>query len=740
MSDRLRFALKHTTAEHWTFFERLASAYLSDEYGELRTLARASGDEGRDAILYQPVEDPQYAVQYSVAKEWTSKIRRTAKRISDKHPDVLHLIFVTPHEVGAAGDDIKQDVRQRFRINVDIRDAHWLTEREERSPATRAASGQYSRIIVEPLLRESGLIARSGSALTDHESRAALLYLVLQREDDDRARHLTKLCFDALVKAVLRDTDNEHRMHRDTIRTAVRDLCPTSTLEDVHEYVDRALARMTKRAIRHWNKEDEFCLTFDERSRLAEGVARLAILNDEFEQEIYNQLQFVAGALGEDLAFGDCPQIILRIRRVMERFLFERGEAFVESLSSGQEMLFVGEELQEVANRDLLKHPDTSSLRHNMKSLVTETVQRILVAPSPRTHEFLRAIADAYTLFAFLRETPNVQSAVTKLFSHGEIWLDTTAVLPLLAEELLDPPERGYTRLIDAALDAGVKVYVTNGVVDEMNSHIDGALQAWRSPGTWNSRTPFLLSTYLWSGMPNNKFGKWIENLRGTRRPTEDLAEYLLEERRIKVADLHTYVNQAPDELRWQVEDYWYQVHQRRRQTRGQEAPDSVVRQLAAHDTENYLGVIERRSGEQVGNPFGYTTWWLTTDRFARTAAQDIAERAGVERLDSPVMSFDFLTYYLAVGPARRQLVKSLEKQLPLGLDTSLLDALPEDLLAAAEQARRDVQGQPERVVRRRIRDHLDQEKLREKKVGKTGLEAIEDDIRMALTRKKATV
>lgn len=740
MSDRLRFALKHTAAEHWTPFERLASAYVTDEYGELRTLARPSGDEGRDSILYQPVEEPQYVLQYSVAKDWARKIRRTARLLSDKHPEAIYLIFLTPHELGAAGDDVKRDVRQRFHINLDIRDAHWLTEREERSPATRAAADQYSRIIVEPLLRESGLIARAGSSLTDHESRAALLYLVLQREDDDRARHLTKLCFDALVKAVLRDTDNEHRMHRDAIRGAVRDLCPTSELKDVHEYVDRALARMTKRAIRHWSKEDEFCLTYEERLRLAEGVARLAILNDEFEQEVQRQLKFVADGLDEDLSFGDCSQIVLRVRRVMERFLFERGEAFVESLSVGQEMLFIGDELQEVANRDLLKHPETSSLRHNMRQLVTETVERIIVAPGIRTHEFLGAIADAYTLFAFLRETPNVQSAVTKLFAHGEIWLDTSVVLPLLAEELLDLHERGYTRLIEAALDAGVKIYVTNGVVDEINSHIEVALQAWRSPGSWNSRTPFLLATYIWSGRPNNKFGTWLENFRGRQRSIDDLAEYLLEERRIQVADLHRYVNQAPDELRWQVENYWHEVHQERRQTRGQEVSDTIVRHLAAHDTENYLGVIERRSGEQIGNPFGYTTWWLTTDRFARTAAREIAERVGLERLDSPVMSFDFLTYYLAVGPARRQLTRSLDKQLPLGLDTSLLDALPKDLLAAAEHARRDVQGQSERVVRRRIRDHLDQEKLRQKKLGKTGLEAIEDDIRMALRRKRATV
>jgi hypothetical protein len=86
---------------------------------------------------------------------------------------------------------------------------------------------------------------------------------------------------------------------------------------------------------------------------------------------------------------------------------------------------------------------------------------------------FLHAAKEAYTLFAFLREAPNVQAAVSKLFSGGEIWLDTTVILPLLAEHLVDPAQRNYRRLFEAARAAGVSPRTTFGVVEEILSHLD---------------------------------------------------------------------------------------------------------------------------------------------------------------------------------------------------------------------------------------------------------------------------
>ena len=68
----------------------------------------------------------------------------------------------------------------------------------------------------------------------------------------------------------------------------------------------------------------------------------------------------------------------------------------------------------------------------------------VLERPSHEVRQHLHRLADAYTMFAFLRQAPDVQKVVVSMFSGGDIWLDTSMILPLLAETLLDEPQDRY--------------------------------------------------------------------------------------------------------------------------------------------------------------------------------------------------------------------------------------------------------------------------------------------------------
>ena len=731
MSSRFEVALKNTEpSSHWQQFEQLSSQFLVDDFPGLRTLAAPTGDGGRDATLRHPDGDENIAIQYSTSARWEDKIRSTVSRLNTTNPQVSVLIYMTPLKIGADADALVSRILRKSSIYVDIHDRNWFVEREMRSATTQKAAEWYIDYVIGDFLQDSGPLSRPRTILTTDEARAALVYLVLQRQDDELNRHLTKQSFDALVRAVLRGTDSDNRMRRADVHAAVASVVPTHQPNEIAEYVDLALDRLGKKYIRHWKKQDEFCLTFEERERLAEGIARLYLLDGEFESDLMEDAHLVADGLEIDISIVDRTDLLRRLRRVLERFLFERGETFVKSLDSGQNMMFVEEELETLIERDLNAHPDTSSLRGSIVPLVSNTIQRTLVTPSAVVRAYLRSISEAYTLYAFLRESPNVQSAVTKLFSQGDIWLDTSALLPVLAEELLDPVERSSTRLLQEVRTAGAHLYVTTGVLEEIDAHLAMCLVAAKSPGTWRSRTPFLLASALWTGFELAEFPIWIERFRGHQRPLDDISEYLDEVHGIQLVDLTEDYESADEMLRWQTRVYWEEVHEHRRDP----MPDpEVLRQLVLHDAENYLGVLQRRRREQPGNPFGYTTWWLTLDGAAIRAAPQIAEACGLESLDSPVLSYDFLTYYLAVGPARRQLEKSSEEQLPLLMDSSFLNALPSDLLAAADTVRVKMKDQPDRVVRRQIRDQLDREKLRDSTVGKTTVESLEEDIRRAL-------
>ena len=93
-------------------------------------------------------------------------------------------------------------------------------------------------------------------------------------------------------------------------------------------------------------------------------------------------LRFVADSLQVDLHLVDIKPVIARTRRVLERFLYERGEMFAESIIRGQMMLFSGAELEECATHDLAGRPDATSIRENIIPLLSLTIERTLISHS----------------------------------------------------------------------------------------------------------------------------------------------------------------------------------------------------------------------------------------------------------------------------------------------------------------------------------------------------------------------
>lgn len=734
MSARFRKALEGLDSRNWQLFEELASKFVSDEFDSLRTLADESGDGGRDGILTSPGDFPSIAVQYSVASDASRKIRDTGRTLNAKNPDITNLIYVTPRALATKLRDTETaHLRKNCGIHLDIRDATWFIDREDRSAVTRAAADLVGRRIVDPLLASASLLDNATIDLSGEDTRSALFFLSMQREDDDRNRGLTKSCFDALVRAVLRGTDNDNLMHRSDVHAAVRNLTPSHELADIVEYVDRALLRLERSAVRRYVDIDSFCLSYEERTRLVENMVQLQELEDSFNKQILESLKFVVSSMAADSSLLDATHTN-RVRRVFEAYLFEQGESFVSALVAGQPPLFVEGDLSTVVLQDVANNPDSSSFRGSIAPIIEEAIRRTIFDPSDATLAFLHAAKEAYTLYAFLRESPNVQAAVSKIFSGGELWLDTTVVLPLLAEALLESSQRNYSRLFIAAIEADVKLYTTPGVLEEISGHLDRCRAAIRYGANFRGRSPFLLNAFVWSGQELQRFGDFEATFRGERHPEADIADYLDDEIGIKVKSLAADVDTADDELRWAVQEYWRKAHSSRRAGRDAIDPELIER-LAQHDVESFLGVVQRRGGELIDNPLGYRTWWLTVDRSAVEASYRLSVADESIQLDTPVIGLEFLTYYLIAGDARRQLSKETARTLPALLDTTLMDVMPKDLVAAAEVVRKTVDSSSPRVMRRSIRDMLEADRIRSGRTGRIGIESVQYDIEAALKR-----
>jgi hypothetical protein len=104
--NRARFdlALEKIEPTNWKRFEEFSSAFLVGDYPNLRTVAAPSGDEGRDAELFSPQSEPEVVLQYSVTKDWPTKLRGTLRKVKSNLSGAKVLIYVTNQKIGAAAD------------------------------------------------------------------------------------------------------------------------------------------------------------------------------------------------------------------------------------------------------------------------------------------------------------------------------------------------------------------------------------------------------------------------------------------------------------------------------------------------------------------------------------------------------------------------------------------------------------------------------------------------------------
>ncbi|MGW1086372.1 hypothetical protein ACWD4L_08450 [Streptomyces sp. NPDC002596] len=724
--QRLRLALKTLEAGDWLTFEQFAADFLAVEYPSLRTMAATKGDKGRDGQFFVPLEEPTDMVQYSITQDWKSKINQTLKRLAENFKDIRRLIYATNQEIGPSADELVSSTMREKGVIIDVRDANWFLERRETHPQRANASESLCRKVVDPLLRKEKISSQVGLALSAQEARLGLLHLSLQNQDEATEKGLTRESFESLTLSALHDTSPDNLLPRKEIHDRVTSFLPAGHEQQVDAQVDGSLLRLSgkKGRVKHHKSDDKFCLAHDERTRLTERTAEFVQGEHLLEAQLVEAVEFYGGDVTQDKR----ATVGAELRASLELLLLKRGEEFAEAVRTG-EMSHADKEGVEQLLRD-----ETARKSHKIQpKIVADSLIHVLDKPGEEVKSHLRRLADGYTLFSFLRQTPDVQKVVVSLFSEGDFWVDTSVILPLIAETLIeDSSQRNYTTIFKAASDAGIRLFVTDGIIEEVERHLNRCLQFSRTEvQQWNGSVPFLYAAYTLSGRARSGFIDWLENFRGTIRPVEDVRLYLEEELSIHSKNLAAEAESAPIELRAAVQEVWNEAHEKRRKQQKADWDPAITQRLVSHDVETTVGIIELRS-RSASSPMGHRHWLVTLDKVAFRLKWELSNRLH-EAPSSPVLSPDFLSQFLRLGPLRTAVEKEQRVNLPLMVDVSKYDYLPKSLVELADSLREKLGGKNERLIRRGIRDSLDKMRTEEGVEAAGGLKAAEERIMLLL-------
>lgn len=697
MDDQLRVALNNLRPGDWDAFEDFAGSFLLSDFPTLRPIA-GTNDKGRDGVLFAP--DPQHpsavVLQYSLVEDWRSKILNTLTRLNEKDIPCAVLVYATSRHIGPDSDALEKELRERG-IHLSMRDREWWVIRAGRDEITRHATEQIKALVL-------GRMLDTPSSAVDHdlsrgEVETGLFYLEMHLRDADRDRSLTRVAFEAFALASLRHTDADTRKARDDILDEVASEFPSNQRQRVDQLTLAALTRLkANRRVTVSVSDATYALHHNERQRLLNLAAQRTLDAEALDRDLADHLGQAAEAL-------DYPEDTLKkslivgvLRRVFETIAVEFGNAFAEAVTHNSVDL-PRAEVYDIVERLLINDARTLSMLEMKQldtfNLLAEAATQTLLSPAPAVARYLQDLSELYTLRAFLREAPDVQKVVDKLFSRGQLVLDTTVVLPVFVETLLPEGQQNYTNLLKGAKSAGMSLFCTAGVFNEAARHLQNSLLCHRLGSSWRGPTPMVLDRWR-SLRPQDDIRTFVEGFLG-EEPERDVEDFLVQTLGVERQDLSPDVERTFDlATRSRITELW-----RARKRAATQELDLLLR----HDVEMYLGVLALRKGQPT-SVLGHEAWWVTLETNA-LALRGLAQKEGIDLRSDPVMHPNFLSHLLAIGPTRRKLTNDERHRLPFLLTEQTSPwAIPE-LADVASEIRQEYGGRPEYFLRRKLRERL---------------------------------
>jgi hypothetical protein len=335
--------------------------------------------------------------------------------------------------------------------------------------------------------------------------------------------------------------------------------------------------------------------------------------------------------------------------------------------------------------------------------LVPQTAEAVLKKPSGAAEEYLGRVADSYYLLFALRESPEVMQAVGKVVGSSKILLDASTLVPCMSEIVLPEHERRVTILFKSAIESGVKLYVSQEAIDELYATIRKARAIYAS----EQATGFHYSTSGLLDAFNANPGRWsagflefLDQFAGQETPDEDLKIFLKHHLSVKFV---FFGNERAAIDKVVLEEIAAKLKPTRRP---KEMDEAATDRLVRNDVTCLLLIEQLRSAENTTDSYGFSWWWLTSDRAAY--ALDRGHRSPKTCV---CMSPDFLLRYLSIQPLPTTKDIGAARHLPLAVDVAAVGLIPPEIKTAVETELAAAEKLPKYMRIRKIRDLLNQAK-----------------------------
>ena len=668
-------------------FENFANAMLSAIIGSDFIPLGGTHDGGADGFVDSSLSEgsgaPTTFVQISTQADHLSKIRKTVARLREygREPKIIH--YVTSRTVRAL-DKVQSDLTQELGVSIFIRDSVWIRTNINFSDRTISAFRTY----LYPDLRF--LQAPGGTSIIQDSPNikdARTVCVFLRQEVDRRSGRgdLIETVVDSLLLWALEGTDPEadKLMSRKEIAEKVNAILPITSIVTT-DFASKRLELLSSkknpvgREVRWYKNDDMFCLPFETRKQVEQENIEDEALRIRVNENFENRAQSVDS--------GVSPSDVAKVALSSIQMTFEAHglalAAFLENKEgdSGYEALTISDQVDKVLVSGAVKA--TSS---EIKRVVMAVIRQALYDSREDERLYFGKLARTYSLFLILKADPKVVEYFRSMSAQLTLFVGTDILVRSLSERYLKPDNQMTCNLLSILRDFGAELVLAQPTLDEIYAHLATTDREFedRYRGIESSvsleivehEPRILIRAYLYAKLntlegvrsPNNwrhfmeqicSYDDLRDNQRG-RKGKELVMRYLTEKfglRYMKMEDMEVVTSR--DEVE-QLADKIEDVRAGR------------ARVLAKNDALMVLAVYGTRTkqGEdQMNNPYGYRTWWLTSESRVVHATMDVVHRYGARYIIRP----DFLLQYVAFAPSADDVRRSYKRVFPTLLGIKL--------------------------------------------------------------------
>lgn len=645
-------------------FERFAQAFLSGLEGKDFVPIGGIGDGGADGLY--SAGDERYFYQFTRQENHRDKVRRTVRRLREYGRDVSTVYYLTSRHITKI--DTEEDLlSEELDVRVKIRDSKYITSHINDSVSTQSAFHNHLASYTEFL---SHLKTAGSSTISSHVKNPSA-YVFLQHEATTQLgdRKLVHALADSMITWALSETDPDKGLFltERQIDSAIFDEFPwAQKILKGHIHTRLKFLRNKKigeREVRWYRKENKYCLPHETRKSLGNEAAidehlRLSVIG-EIEGISSNKID------GDDSLHRSVADLALKVVNAV----FEtQGLVFSHFLDSEDESLhpaIVSDCIEQVVDSNVLPSMNKVDTKQHLEAVLRE----IFYNSTPNQRQYLSDLSKTYLLLFTLQAEPKLVEFFSTMSSSFSLYIGTDILVKALSERYLSEENQVARNLLKLARLAGVEMFLSERVLDEVYTHIRATyfefrnyfveMEPYVTQEIARNSDKILIRSYF--------YAKFEGKVSGWKSYLSQFLTYENVESNAGRQEIKTYLLSSFDMEYVDNSDLAALVDEAR-------VKQLAEKMLVKEDKENEVlayntallvhGIygLRRKNGEaKKASEYGLKTWWITNQTRVLRHTQDLIQAESAKFLMRP----EFLLNFLAIAPSCDEVRNSFKNIFP---------------------------------------------------------------------------